>query len=246
MGGAAGKARVDAPQDLGVVLHRRGAGRTGAATAGLARFGIRVKTDQHCQNLAELNRDGLCPEDAFLERVSFRPVDMNAIPDDLCGFDFVWSSCSLEHLGSLAHGEQFLYNSLGCLKPGGVAVHTTEYNVSSNTETADYRSTVVYRRCDLERMTATASDCGHKVARLDLDPGDLPVDRIVDVPPYSHDPHLKLLLKSKYVCTSVGVIVEKGAETIPQGPRYVTRRNIRAVLRPWGTRARQLWARCAL
>ena len=47
----------------------------------------------------------------------------------------LWSSCSLEHLGSISHGIEFILNSLKCLKQHGVAVHTTEFNLSSNEET---------------------------------------------------------------------------------------------------------------
>jgi hypothetical protein len=191
-----------------------------------------IKTNQHASGLEALNQRGLCPADAFQQRVRFEHVDMNHIPEHLRDFDFVWSSCSLEHLGSLALGEQFIYNSLACLRPGGCAVHTTEYNVNSNTRTPDYRSTVLFRRRDLERITALARECGHRVAPLDLCAGDMPLDQIVDVPPYRHDPHLKVQLR-KNVCTSVGLIIEKGSERIPRAPRYVTPPTLRAVLRPW-------------
>ena len=52
----------------------------------------------------DLNDRLLCPPARFDQLVTFRPVDMTAIPDDLAGFDFCWSSCALEHLGSLAAG----------------------------------------------------------------------------------------------------------------------------------------------
>ncbi|MGE3779833.1 MAG: class I SAM-dependent methyltransferase [Pirellulaceae bacterium] len=191
-----------------------------------------VKTNQHADSLAQLVRPELCPLEKFHERVSFRHVDMNQIPDDLQGFDFVWSSCSLEHLGSLAHGEQFLYNSLKCLRTGGVAVHTTEFNVTSNESTPDYRSTVLYRARDIERIAHNLAACGHTPAQVDLRPGEMPLDRIVDVPPYVWSPHLKLHYRHN-ICTSVGLIVEKRSDAIPVAPRFVTPRPLRAVLRPW-------------
>ena len=49
-----------------------------------------------------------CPPDRFREQVSYRSVDMNAIPEDLTGFDFLWSSCALEHLGSIDAGARFV------------------------------------------------------------------------------------------------------------------------------------------
>ena len=39
---------------------------------------------------------------------AYREVDMRAIPTDLRGFDFAWSSCALEHLGSLGAGMAFV------------------------------------------------------------------------------------------------------------------------------------------
>jgi cyclopropane fatty-acyl-phospholipid synthase-like methyltransferase len=34
----------------------------------------------------------------------FRRADMNAMPDTLGQFDFVWSACAFEHLGSIRQG----------------------------------------------------------------------------------------------------------------------------------------------
>jgi len=204
-----------------------------------------VKTQQHARNLAMLNERQLCDPRDFARRVSFRHVDMNQIPDDLKGYDFTWSACSLEHIGSLALGEQFVYNSLACLKPNGVAIHTTEFNVSSNTHTVDYRSTVLFRRQDMERMAKSLTDRGQTIEPFAFNTGDLPVDQLVDVPPFRNDRHLKLLLRKKYVCTSVGFIITKTSDVIPQAPRFVTPRTLRAHLQPisrW-LRGRLRWLR---
>ncbi|MDR2793708.1 MAG: methyltransferase domain-containing protein, partial [Treponema sp.] len=93
--------------------------------------------NQHSGNNRELlNQRGICPPDIFAKNVSFRTIDMNTIPDDLRGmFDFIWSSCALEHIGGAQNSEDFICNSLDTLRPGGLAVHTTEYNVSSNEDT---------------------------------------------------------------------------------------------------------------
>jgi hypothetical protein len=77
-----------------------------------------VATDQHATSLEVLNQRGICPDELFRDRVSLRYVDMRNIPGDLRDFDFVWSACALEHLGSLNLGEQFVYESLRCVKPG--------------------------------------------------------------------------------------------------------------------------------
>ena len=163
-------------------------------------------TGQHAADLAALNAGGWCPDDLFAERVSFRPVDMNHLPTDLEGFDFLWSSCALEHLGDLEAGWRFVHASLGCLRPGGVAVHTTELNVSSNTRTVQRGHTVAYRRRDVERLVAELRRAGHEVTTT-FALGDTPDDRTIDRPPWKQ-PHLKIEL-DRYVITSFGLLVRK-------------------------------------
>ena len=166
-------------------------------------------TNQHASSLDALNDRGVCDPEAFRRLVTFRFVDMNAIPDDLVGFDFVWSACALEHLGSIRQGEQFIHRAMQCLKPGGVAVHTTEFNVSFGRFTPDNCETVVFRRRDIERIASTLQADGHAI-ELDLSEGDGELDRFVDLPPYRR-PHLKLLLFNFVSCisTSIGLLVEK-------------------------------------
>lgn len=167
-----------------------------------------VETNQHASGLAHLNERGLCDPVAFAERVAFRNVDMNHIPADLRGFDFTWSSCSFEHVGSIELGKRFLVNQMDCLRPGGVAVHTTEYNLSSDEETIDDNpALVLFRRRDLIDMADRLRALGHAI-ELDLSLGDGPADNYVDLPPYGNDPHLRLLW-DRFATTSVGLIAEK-------------------------------------
>ncbi len=93
------------------------------------------------------------------------------------------------------------------LKPGGVAVHTTEYNLSSNLFTRRRGDAVIYRRRDLTALADRLRRQGYAID-LTFDAGDGPADQAVDRPPYSHDPHLKLQL-GRYVATSYGLIIEK-------------------------------------
>ncbi|MDQ6945246.1 MAG: class I SAM-dependent methyltransferase [Actinomycetota bacterium] len=162
--------------------------------------------DEHAAGLASLNPRGLCTDEQLRTLISFRPVDMMAVPEDLEGFDFVWSSCAFEHLGSLAAGLDFIRASLGCLKPGGVAVHTTEYNVSSNDETISSGETVAYRRRDMEELIAQLQGEGHGV-KSTFALGTDRADRHVDTPPWS-EPHLKIPL-GPYVITSYGLAVTR-------------------------------------
>lgn len=168
-----------------------------------------AQSAQHAMDKAALRRPLVCPDDLFERNLSLRQCDMNAIPEDLVDFDFCWSACALEHLGSIELGLDFIVNSVACLKPGGWAVHTTEFNVSSNTETVDDMATVLFRRSDLEGLAERLNTAGHKAAVFDFEPGTKPMDLYVDVPPYREQPHLVAALMG-FATTSIGVIVQRG------------------------------------
>jgi hypothetical protein len=168
-----------------------------------------VESEQHATDVSALNEHGLCDPARFAERVTFRTVDMRQIPPDLRGFDFVWSLCALEHLGSLGLGTDFVKASVQCLRRGGVAVHTTEFNASSDDETVSEGPTVLYRRRDINALVNDLRRAGHVTYDLDYDAPLAPVDHHVDEPPYGA-PHLRLR-SSDYIITSVGLIVERGS-----------------------------------
>ncbi len=165
-----------------------------------------------------LNAAGLCEPAAFRERVTFRPVDMNHVPADLAGYDFTWSTCSFEHCGSLQLGLDFLERQMDCLRPGGVAVHTTEFNLSSNDATLADGPCVIYRLCDIEAVCGRLISAGHQVEPLDVDPGRHRLDRFVDEPPYcdwftTPPPkikHLRLNLAG-HASTSIALVIRKAA-----------------------------------
>ena len=166
-----------------------------------------VESNQHASRLEYLNARELCDEEQFQKNCSFRHVDMNNIPGDIGTYDFLWSSCALEHLGSLRFGERFIYNAMNCLNPGGFAVHTTEYNLSSNIFTVGRGKTVLYRRRDIEKIIRNLRKDGH-VIDMDFTAGSLPYDKYIDVPPYKHNPHLKLRL-GVFTVTSIGLIIQR-------------------------------------
>lgn len=165
-------------------------------------------TGQWAPGLEALNQFGLCPPDEYRKRVRFRPIDMNEIPADLTGFDFTWSTCSFEHCGNLELGLRFLERQMACLAPGGIAVHTTEFNLSSNDDTVDQGSYVVYRLKDIEGICLRLQEQGHLVEPLDLTTGTHELDLFVDGPPYSGDRHLRLDLNG-FAATSIGLIIQK-------------------------------------
>jgi hypothetical protein len=134
---------------------------------------------------------------------------MRDIPADLRDFDFCWSACSLEHIGTLDAGLEFIEQSIETLRPGGIAVHTTEFNLHSNDDTVESGPTVIYRERDLMALRDRLEAAGHEVAAFDLSPGDGLLDRYVDIPPYNDQPCLRFLFAS-YTLTSVAIIVRRG------------------------------------
>lgn len=175
----------------------------GAETAGWA------QSSQHARGEEALRRPLVCPDELFDLNVRFQTCDMCDIPASLVDFDFCWSACALEHLGSIEKGLDFIVKSIDCLKPGGWAVHTTEFNLSSNTDTVDYMDTVLFRQRDFETLIARLKAAGHHVAMFDFDPGAEPLDVYIDLPPYRADPHLKAALLG-YATTSIGMIIQRG------------------------------------
>ncbi len=166
--------------------------------------------DQHAKSLSELPYEGICSEKEFRSRVSFRPVDMLAIPEDLHGeFDFTWSASCFEHLGSIAAGLDFFVEQMKCLKPGGIAAHVTEYNFESNFATLEAHNLVAFRQRDIESMghRLLAQNCA--LWPVDMFGGAMPEDQDVDEAPYREEPHLSLRLAG-HVFTSLLLIASKG------------------------------------
>ena len=166
-------------------------------------------SDQHSMTVDVLNNRCICDREQFAANVRFRGIDMNDIPRDLDSqFDFAWSACCLEHLGSIRNGLDFIINSTRLLKPGGVCVHTTEINLSSNNDTLESRDLVLFRKRDIEQVVARLESI--RVRRLsdDWSGGDGWLDDYIDLPPYLEAPHLRLRL-GNFISTSIGLIIKR-------------------------------------
>lgn len=126
-----------------------------------------VHTGQHSNQVEHLFYENVCPREIFFSSVRYQNLNMNDIPQDLSGmFDFCWSSCAFEHLGSIEHGLTFVERSIDTLVPGGIAVHTTEFNLSSNEDTVESVNLSIFRRRDMEELAARLTDAGHEVFPL--------------------------------------------------------------------------------
>ncbi|WP_019122725.1 methyltransferase domain-containing protein [Brevibacillus massiliensis] len=167
-----------------------------------------VQTNQHFSSMAKINEKGICDPEQFQRLVRFQTLNMNSIgPEYHNQYDFTWSSCSFEHCGSIELGKQFTVNQMDCLKPGGIAIHTTEFNLSSNDGTLDSGPTVIFRLQDIEWMVQTLRQMGHSID-IDYSVGMSELESYVDVPPYLSDTHMRLQL-GQYISTSIGLIIKK-------------------------------------
>jgi 2-polyprenyl-3-methyl-5-hydroxy-6-metoxy-1,4-benzoquinol methylase len=180
-------------------------------------------TGQHAAAIDAVFHEHLIDAETFQSLVSYRTVDMRSINSDLTDFDFCWSVCALEHLGSIQNGLCFVKDSLNTLKVGGVAVHTTEFNFLNDSETIDNWPTVLFQRKHLRELHKQLREAGHHVFEIDFDVGSAPLDQFIDVPPYHHDlsadelaffggdtPHLKLTIDG-FASTCFGLVIKKGA-----------------------------------
>ena len=166
------------------------------------------KSGMHSEKLEDLFFPEILPREDFFKRVSFAAVDMNHICDDLKGFDFVWSACAFEHLGSIENGLNFVLKSARCLKSGGMAIHTTEFNLGSNEGTFESEGLTLYRRKDIEELITRCEKEGFEVMPLNLTLSERVEDGFVDLPPYRSYPHLKLAVHG-YLTTSIGLIIKR-------------------------------------
>ncbi len=182
-----------------------------------------METGQHASALDQAYKAELVTRDTFDRLVRLEYVDMNAIPPHLGGrFDFCWSICAMEHLGTIERGLRFVENAMDTLKPGGVAIHTTEYNYLSEHDTIDRNPTVLFLRKHFIELKRRLEASGHTVRELDFDTGSGVLDRFIDVPPYGWEGlpertwgrwgvdigHLKLTI-GPYPSTCFGLVVRK-------------------------------------
>ncbi len=165
---------------------------------------------QQAAGLLDMWKPSVCNGTRFDEKVRFCKVDMRTIPADLLRgeFDFVWSCGSLEHLGGLNQGLDFICQSMQCLRHGGWAVHTTEFNPRPGA-TLESPDLSLYQYFHLDQLRTRLKQQDDSLLELDVLPGTEEVDRIIDSPPYGI-PHLKLIVADRWITTSIVLIVRKG------------------------------------
>ena len=178
--------------------------------------GLWSDTNQNAMgDLSQINRFGICPPELFEARVSYRDIDMNDIPEDVGEFDFCWSSCAIEHIGSLGHSIRFLKNMLKVLKPGGVAVHTTEINLSSRISTIERGDSAIFKDSDIQEVYEWMTEHGHKMT-VDFTRGSEEMDLRRSITGKKYTDYMLNCNIEGYDSTSFIFIIEKkrGADRI--------------------------------
>jgi 2-polyprenyl-3-methyl-5-hydroxy-6-metoxy-1,4-benzoquinol methylase len=186
----------------------------------------RWEVSQYLKSIDLLFKPELLDRKTFEEKVSVRYIDMNELPNDLYGsFDFCWSSCVVEHLGSIEKGLNFLKNVTKVLKPGGISVHTIEFNYLDTVATLDNCPNVIFKRSDIERLASELKAVNAKMFPLDFSKGTGLLDIYIDLPPFPLQklsgininateiypkgvPHINLWLDG-FPSTSFGVIIKR-------------------------------------
>jgi hypothetical protein len=169
------------------------------------------RTAQHASALQQLWHSHLISYEDFAAACHFQPIDMRVHEQIPSGYDFHWSSCVIEHIGGIRAAQDFLLASTHRLNRGGIAVHTTEFNLTSDLETIDEPGTCIFRSRDLQQLQQELKQQGLQMDPLVLDPGMHAYNYHVDTPPYDSQVHLRLKL-NRFASTSVGIVIRKPKE----------------------------------
>jgi hypothetical protein len=123
--------------------------------------------------------------------------------------DFCWSIGVPSRLGSIEAALDFLEASLVALKPGGLAVHTFGFNLTSDSATWELPDLVLLRRRDIEALAEKLAPAGHRIVTLNTHPGSDLADETVKTE--AHGPIGHRQRHGFAVATSFGLAIRKAA-----------------------------------
>lgn len=163
-------------------------------------------------------RPALVGRARFDALASVEPPNLLSEPFRLAGqFDLCWTTQALERQGSVTAGLGMAHAMIHTLRPGGVALLTTEFDLGlTGTHARGSSAITVFGRTELERLREELAAAGHAMAPLDVAWGTGVLDSYIDMPPYAGDPqaqpgraeppHLKLLIEGT-VATRIGLVL---------------------------------------
>ncbi|WP_156678996.1 hypothetical protein [Sphingomonas profundi] len=106
-------------------------------------------------------RADLCDADTFAANVTARPSSFTDLSPELVNFDLLWSTAPAEETEAPAAVAQAIQQVMGCLRPGGLAVHTVAYDPTG----ADPRC---FDRQRFDQLMLGLIAGGHEVAQIRL------------------------------------------------------------------------------
>jgi hypothetical protein len=148
--------------------------------------------------------------DDFDGLVSYAAVDPRAarrMPPGI--YDFCWSLGMPGRLGSIEAALDFFEASLVTLRPGGLALHTLAFNLTSDAATWELPDLVVLRRRDIEALAARLAPSGHRLLTFNTHPGLDTADETVKTE--AHGPIGHRQRHGFAVATSFGLAIRKAA-----------------------------------
>lgn len=165
-------------------------------------------TNQYCSGLEsfKIYDPKITTWDIIKSQIEFKEIDMNNIKLPAYNYDFLWSSCSLEHLGSIENSINFILKSTETLKPGGYAIHTTEYDWHDNRQVDDPKN-CIFNKNSFVTMSKKIKQLGHHLYPIDFSIGEQAEDRHIDAYPFELKTHLKLKVGIQHL-TSIGFIIK--------------------------------------
>ncbi|WP_270937056.1 hypothetical protein [Falsiroseomonas oryzae] len=108
----------------------------------------------------------------FDRLVSFVPFELSQLGRlDAGEFDFCWSMGMPGRLRSIEAALAFFEASLAPLKPGGLALHSFAFNLTSDAATLELPDLVLLRRRDIEALAERLAASGHRLLPFNTHPG---------------------------------------------------------------------------
>jgi hypothetical protein len=168
-----------------------------------------AQTGQMSSDILKLNDRRIIEDDEFLDRVRLSNLDMNEIPVLYNGtLDFVWSTCALGHIGGYENGLKFIRRSLDLLKPGGIAVHTTELDQSQEVTRFDHPGLSFYKLDDLNALIFEAQESGYLAQPVFIHPIAHFAEKYVAKEPWGKKPHIRIEIFNREL-NSVALVFRK-------------------------------------
>jgi hypothetical protein len=121
--------------------------------------------DPDAADAAVWRNPALCSDALYSQNVTHRPLNRADLPEDVAGYDLLWSQPSPNDLSTVLETMNFIQRALACLKPGGLAVHLVRYDPQAGDE-ADALGNPILRRVDFDRLALGLIGHGHEIAQF--------------------------------------------------------------------------------